>query len=147
MTRPRAVQQPPQKSGSEAERLGPALAEHLSATCSSGWLGGTPPLPEALLWAVIGDLDVIERLSRHAHQVQLPAWACFSCGLAWPCETARMDLLLDLGWIGVAVYCSVLMERAAGDRSSMTPVELWQRFLEWTDPPEEVRNVLMQRSA
>ena len=100
-------------------------------------------MPKALLWAAVGDLDVIDRLGKHAHQVQFPAWSCSSCGLAWPCEAARKDLLLDLGWVKVAIYCAVLMERAARDLAPVMPRELWERLLEWTQPPEEVRDLLL----
>lgn len=105
----------------------------------SGWVGGTPPLPAALLWAAVGDLDVIERLRKHVHQVYIPDWFCSSCGSTWPCEIARNDLLLDLGWSKLAIYCSVLMERAARDLAALSPQVLWRRFLEWTEPPEENR--------
>ncbi|RSM37013.1 hypothetical protein DMB66_59765 [Actinoplanes sp. ATCC 53533] len=105
------------------------------------------PLPEALLWAAVGDLDVIERLSRQAHQVRFPTWLCSYDGQAWPCEPARSDLLLDLGWIKVAIYCAVLMERATKDLSSSTPKELWQRFIEWTEPPDDARNLLLKQTA
>ncbi|RSM56814.1 hypothetical protein DMB66_32870 [Actinoplanes sp. ATCC 53533] len=104
-------------------------------------------LPEALLWATVGDLDVIERLSRQAHQVRFPTWLCSYDGQQWPCEPARSDLLLDLGWIKVAIYCAVLMERATKDLSSSTPKELWQRFIEWTEPPHEARNLLLRQTA
>lgn len=114
---------------------------------SGGWMGNTPPLPASLLWSAVGDLDVIERLSRHAHQVQFPTGLCSRCGRAWPCGPAREDLLLDLGWIKVAIYCAVLMERAAKDLSSLGPKELWQRFLEWTEPPEEIDDPLLQQTA
>lgn len=112
---------------------------------ASGWLSGAPPLPEALLWTAVGDLDVIERLSRHAHQVQIPAWSCICCGHAWPCESARSDLLLDLGWVKVAIYSAVLMERATRDLTSLIPKDLWDRFLAWTEPSKEVRDSLLKQ--
>lgn len=117
------------------------------ATGSAGWPGGTPPLPASLLWSAVGDLDVIERLSRHAHQVLFPAGLCSHCGQAWPCEPARADLLLDLGWVKLAIYCAVLMERAAKDLPSLGPKELWQRFLEWTEPQQEIHDPLLRRIA
>ena len=142
------VQYHPGEPGFGAERLGSAPAgEAGRAVLGNGWIGGSPPLPEALLWAAVGDLDVIERLGRHAHQVRFPTWLCRYCGQAWPCKPAQGDLLLDLGWIKAAIYCAVLMERAAKDLSLSTPKELWQRFLEWTEPPEGVRNLLLERIA
>ncbi|MET8149088.1 hypothetical protein ACIBSW_39540 [Actinoplanes sp. NPDC049668] len=101
-------------------------------------------MPEALLWSAVGDLDVIERLGRHAHQVRIPVWTCVRCELAWPCTSARRDLLVDLGWHKVAIYSAVLMERAAKDLTSLTPKVLWHRFLEWTEPPEDVRDLLLK---
>jgi len=81
-----------------AERLGSASAgESGRAAHRNDWINGMQPLPEALLWAAVGDLDVIERLSRQAHQVRFPTWLCSYDGQAWPCEPARGDLLLDLG--------------------------------------------------
>ncbi len=142
------VQYHPEVPGPGAERLGSAPAGEYGRAAFTGlWIGGTPPLPEALLWAAVGDLDVIERLSRQAHQVRFPTWLCSYCGQTWPCEPAQGDLLLDLGWIKVAIYCAVLMERATRDLSSSTPKELWQRFLEWTEPPEEVRNLPLKETA
>lgn len=107
-------------------------------------LQGSPSLPEGLLSDAVGDPDVFKRLSRHAHQVQLPAWSCICCRLQWPCISARNDLLMDLGWVKVAVYCAVLMGHAARDLKSVTPMELWQRFLEWTEPPESTRNIFCE---
>lgn len=104
-----------------------------------GRSAGDPPLPAALLWAAVGDLDVIDRLRRHVHQVCIPDWSCSSCGSAWPCDTARRELLFDLGWSKLSIYCSVLMERAARDFTAIEPRILWQRFLEWTEPPDEAR--------
>lgn len=113
------------------------IAEDGGQTVSeSGLSGGAPPLPAALLSAAVGDLDVIERLRKHVHQVRIPEWLCSSCGMSWPCETARHDLLVDLGWSKLAIYCSVVMERAARDLQAMSPRLLWLRFLEWTEPPE-----------
>lgn len=142
------VQSHTEGPGFRAERLSSALARNFAmAAHNNGWVGGTPPLPEALLWAAVGDLDVIERLSRQAHQVRFPTWRCSYDGETWPCEPARGDLLLDLGWIKAAIYCSVLMERATKDLASATPRELWQRFVEWTEPPDEVRNLLLKRTS
>jgi hypothetical protein len=134
--------------GLRAERPGSMPAGGAAWTAqSSGWLGGTPPLPQSLLWTVVGDLDVIDRLSRHSHQPLIPTWSCSSCGQAYPCRPAREDLLLDLGWIRVAIYSAVLMEHAAKDVRPLNPRELWQRFLEWTEPPEELRDPLLKRTA
>lgn len=130
--------------------LGSVLAiavDHGQAVPESGWAGGNPPLPEALLWASVGDLDVIERLRKHIHQVRMPDWFCSSCGLAWPCANARDELLLDLGWGKVAIYCAVLMERAVRDLAAINPHILWQRFIEWTDPPEEARAAMFEQFA
>lgn len=113
----------------------------------SSWFGGAPRLPESLLGTTVGDPDVIDRLSRHSHQMLIPTWLCSCCGLAWPCQPAREDLLLDLGWMRVAIYCAVLMERAAMDVVTISPRGLWERFLEWTEPPEEIRDSLIKRPA
>lgn len=110
------------------------------------WPGGVPPLPEALLWAAVGDLDVIERLSKHTHQVRIPSWSCRSCGFPWPCETARSDLIIDLGWTKVAIYSAVLMERSARDLPSLSPIVLWRQFIGWTEPPGAAREALLEQS-
>lgn len=142
------VQSHKEDPGSGAEPLGSASADESGwAARRNGWINGIPPLPETLLWAAVGDLDVIERLSRQAHQVRFPTWLCSYDGHAWPCEPARGDLLLDLGWIKLSIYCAVMMERATKDLPSSTPKELWQRFIEWTEPPEEARNFLLKPTA
>ena len=110
---------------------------------SGDWSRGARPLGEALLLAAVGDLDVIERMAEHAHLVQVPAWSCMCCGLSWPCEPARKELLVDLGWVRAATYCAALMERAAQDLPTSTPWELWHRFLEWTEMPEELRDMFV----
>jgi hypothetical protein len=108
--------------------------------------GHSLPLPHSLMRASIGDPAVIERLSWREH-VLFPAWTCISCEQAWPCDPAKADLLVGLGWLNVAIYCGVVMERAAADLSFLSPNALWQRFLEWTEPPDEFRDALTARSA
>ena len=116
-----------------------------SSAHSSGWIGGTSPLPQGLLTAAVGDLDLIARLSRHGHQVHLPNWTCALCSISWPCEPAQADLLLDLGWSKTAILAAVLMERAVKDLVEHSPRELWERFLQWTQPPEELRQGFLEQ--
>jgi hypothetical protein len=92
-----------------------------------------------LLWATAGDRDVMEQLARHPHQVRLPAWTCVACELAWPCTPARSDLLQTLGWMKVATFSVALMDLAVKDLRALNPEQLWQRFIEWTEPPTAAR--------
>ncbi|XVV10861.1 hypothetical protein ACQP2X_39385 [Actinoplanes sp. CA-131856] len=107
-----------------------------------------PPLPESVLTRVVGDPDLIDRLGRHTHQVQMPQWICTGCGLDWPCEAAQDDLLLDLGWLKTPVLSGVLMELAAKHlHGQITPNQLWHRFIAWTEPPAELSDPLLTHLA
>lgn len=93
-------------------------------------------LPPGLPAAGIVDLDLAARVEGRMHQPVRPAWTCSACSDPWPCDQARRDLLLDLGWLRLAIYCGALLSVAAGDLADVTPMQLWVRFLEWTRPLE-----------
>jgi hypothetical protein len=91
-------------------------------------------LPEPALLAAVGDLDLVQRLREHVHMPTLPHWSCNMCPEPWPCAAAKQELLLDLGWVRLPVYCSILLEQAAHDLTEADPRELWARFIAWTHP-------------
>ncbi len=100
-----------------------------------------------LLWATTGDRAVVGRLAQHPHQVQVPAWTCVECQLAWPCVPARSNLLQSLGWMKVATFSAALMDLAVKDLRALSPEQLWRQFIEWTEPPTAARESLFQRTS
>lgn len=122
-------------------------SEQSSADTAWHTFGGEVPrnrvrLPYSVVLAAVGDFDLVNRLSQHQHFPLRPGWSCSSCPAQWPCLTAKQDLLLDLGWVRLAVYCSVLLERAVKDLPDTRPRDLWARFIEWTFPidgPQDAR--------
>ena len=92
-------------------------------------------LPEPAVLAAVGeDFDLVDRIRKHVHAPQSPRWSCGACAEPWPCTEAKQELLLDLGWVRLAVYCSVLLERAVRDLPEADPFVLWDRFIAWTHP-------------
>ena len=100
-----------------------------------------------LLWATAGDRAIVGRLAQHPHQVQVPAWTCVECQLAWPCVPARSNLLQALGWIKVATFSAALMDLAVKDLRALNPEQLWQQFIEWTEPSTATRKSLFPRAS
>jgi hypothetical protein len=92
------------------------------------------PLPSRVMVAAVGDFDLVGRLTQHLHQPVRPGWSCGRCSEPWPCDQARQDLVMDLGWKRVPIYLAVMMEHAAGDLNDARPNQLWERFIEWTYP-------------
>lgn len=126
----------------------PVTPSAVSTAESARPLAGSSDIQDrTLLWATAGDWDVIERLTGHPHQVRLPVWTCVACDKAWPCASARSNLLHVLGWMKVATFSAVLMELAVKDLRALNAEELWQRFIEWTEPPAEARELLLKRAS
>lgn len=98
------------------------------------WTSDFSPLPRDVLMAAIKDFDLVGRLSRHQHQPTGPTWECTTCYALWPCDDARRELVLDLGWVRVPIFMAVMMERAAGEVTNTYPHQLWDRFIKWTYP-------------
>lgn len=109
------------------------------------WASGDP-LAMPTTMAVVGDFDLAARLSHHDHQPRTPDWLCTTCDQDWPCDQARRDLLLDLGWRRVAIYCAVLMERAAADLAAANPHHMWMRFIGWTGPLTGIADPRLKQS-
>jgi hypothetical protein len=101
-------------------------------------------LPESALLAAVGDLDLVHRLREHVHMPVVPRWSCIMCLEVWPCAAAKQELLLDLGWVRLPVYCSILLEQAAHDLPEAYPHDLWTRFIAWTHPLSGVHDARLK---
>ncbi|MBY8871217.1 hypothetical protein K7640_05070 [Micromonospora sp. PLK6-60] len=69
-----------------------------------------------------------------------PLWLCRVCAGPWPCQPARLLLLLEYrrDRVGLSVYLAGCLFDAAGDllklnaKPEPSPAELFDRFLAWT---------------
>ncbi|MEO3923605.1 hypothetical protein ABGB07_07060 [Micromonosporaceae bacterium B7E4] len=79
-----------------------------------------------------------------AHTPARPAFRCRTCGMPWPCQPARLSLLLAFrdNRLGLLTYLAAQLDRALHDLPNLTTAELAVRFLGWiprgpTDQPGE----------
>lgn len=86
---------------------------------------------------------VTSRLPSHRpHIAQRPLWLCKVCTDPWPCEPARLLLLMEYrrDMIALSIYMGGLLHDAVGDLIRLHPgtppnsAELFDRFLDWTNP-------------
>jgi hypothetical protein len=70
------------------------------------------------------------------HTPRRPAWDCESCGAEWPCEPAKVELGQAYGEhrTHLAVYMAVQLGHAAGELTTATTTQLYERFIAWTRP-------------
>jgi hypothetical protein len=68
-----------------------------------------------------------------AHTPSRPAYRCRACGAHWPCQPARLSLLLAYrdDRLGLLVYLARQLHRALADLPNSEPAELGHRFLGW----------------
>jgi hypothetical protein len=70
------------------------------------------------------------------HAPMRPLWRCRNCGAEWPCQPARLALLVEYrdDRTGLLVYLGGLMAEATdqlGQLHSQTRLDLTERFLAW----------------
>ncbi|MFC4089390.1 hypothetical protein [Micromonospora sp. GCM10011541] len=78
----------------------------------------------------------------HPHLPQRPVWACKVCGDPWPCEPAKLLMLMEYRkhMIALAMYMGTHLHDAVADFMRLHPdtppdsTELFDRFLAWTNP-------------
>ncbi|MGI5212199.1 hypothetical protein [Plantactinospora sp. CA-290183] len=74
-----------------------------------------------------------------AHVPARPSFRCRGCGAPWPCQPARLSLLLAYrnDRVGLMIYLACQLHRALHDLPGVDPVDLSTRFLGWAprDPP------------
>ena len=68
------------------------------------------------------------------HAAARPSWECRSCGKGWPCDPARERLALEMDRVSLAVFMWLNLEEAAGDMPLQPASELYERFIDWTNP-------------
>lgn len=76
------------------------------------------------------------------HNPQRPIWQCKVCGDPWPCEPAKLLLLVEYrrDMIALSIYMGGYLHDAVGDLIRLHPdqrpnsAELFDRFLDWTNP-------------
>ncbi|MFF5173085.1 flavin reductase [Micromonospora sp. NPDC000089] len=78
-----------------------------------------------------------------------PLWRCRACGAEWPCQPARLALLVEYrdDRTALLVYLGTLMQEAGDQLAQLNgharPADLVDRFLAWArargaDPPGPV---------
>ncbi|MET7969991.1 flavin reductase [Micromonospora sp. NPDC005305] len=76
------------------------------------------------------------RASRQ-HLPMRPLWRCRVCGAEWPCQPARLALLVEYrnDRTALLIYLSTLMAEAGAQLSQLNgharPENLTERFLTW----------------
>ena len=75
-----------------------------------------------------------ERLDGDGHLPEQPGWDCLACRQPWPCPPARVRLGEEYGRdrVSLSMYMAGLLNEAAGEIPSVTPQELFERFVAWT---------------
>ncbi|GLH94964.1 flavin reductase [Phytohabitans aurantiacus] len=70
------------------------------------------------------------------HTPVRPAWTCATCGQDWPCASARDQLCEEYGEqrVNLAVYMATQLGHAAGELTTATTTQLYERFIAWTRP-------------
>ena len=74
-----------------------------------------------------------------AHQPDRPSWDCRACDKPWPCDPAREQLTQTYGRKTLSIFAVDRLSEAARDIPTMTPAELYERFLAWTRPAVDRR--------
>ncbi|MFG3601964.1 flavin reductase [Micromonospora chersina] len=70
------------------------------------------------------------------HLPMRPLWRCRSCGAEWPCQPARLSLLVEYrgNRTGLLLYLGGLMTEAGEHLAQLNPghvPDLHHRFLGW----------------
>lgn len=71
------------------------------------------------------------------HLPMRPLWRCRACGAEWPCQPARLALLVEYreDRTALLVYLSTLMAEAGAQLAQLNgnapPADLAERFLSW----------------
>lgn len=74
------------------------------------------------------------------HIPSRPTWRCRACGVAWPCSTAKLNLLAKYRERGAELkaYLLRLHEEAASQLAELNdgqrPAHLEQHFTAWVEP-------------
>jgi hypothetical protein len=76
---------------------------------------------------------------RTEHVGDRPNWDCRVCGGAWPCATAKVELVEEFGMpsSSLAFFLGSCLLEAIDDwaaGSGGPPVDLYERFLGWCTP-------------
>jgi hypothetical protein len=75
-------------------------------------------------------------MQRTEHFNRRPGWDCCTCGLPWPCVSAKADLVREFQKFPsvLAIYMSAQMQDALNDltdNGDPAPLDLYERFLAW----------------
>ncbi|GAB1641737.1 hypothetical protein KRMM14A1259_21600 [Krasilnikovia sp. MM14-A1259] len=75
-------------------------------------------------------------MPRTDHQAERPSWDCRTCGRAWPCAAAKVELAEQYQGFptGLTVYLASCLVEAIDDRAAGTDraaADLYDRFLGW----------------
>ncbi|RIV40815.1 flavin reductase [Micromonospora radicis] len=68
------------------------------------------------------------------HEAMRPLWRCRNCGAEWPCQPAKLSLLVEYRGDRTAllIYLASLLEDARAQLAQLSPEQdLRERFLSW----------------
>ncbi|MEH1016455.1 flavin reductase [Micromonospora sp. CPCC 206060] len=68
------------------------------------------------------------------HSPNRPHWDCRACGLEWPCEQVKTDLVNALDPRPRAMYAASRFVEAIHDLSDVDPAAIFARIFFWTTP-------------
>lgn len=66
------------------------------------------------------------------HEPQRPSWDCGCCGVPYPCDPAREQLMATLDRVSLAMFMWECLEMVARDVPTMPISEMFDRFIRWT---------------
>ncbi|MFV2018362.1 hypothetical protein [Micromonospora sp. LOL_023] len=68
-----------------------------------------------------------------AHRPVRPSWICAGCGLSWPCETRRRELLAEYAGarVSLSVYLATCLLDAMADLPQDRCGDVYWRFMGW----------------
>ncbi|MFY1659683.1 hypothetical protein [Micromonospora sp. WMMD1274] len=70
------------------------------------------------------------------HVPMRPLWLCRACAAPWPCQPARLLLLLDYrrDRVALSIHMASCLFDATADllRTNPNPADLFDRFIGWT---------------
>jgi hypothetical protein len=79
-----------------------------------------------------GPRVAVQVIATDEHIAARPSWDCRSCGLPWPCDSARERLASEMDRTSLAIFMWSNLEEAVRDMPVGPPAELFERFIRWT---------------
>ena len=112
--------------GTSAVRVRPAVPP------SKSWNGPTLVLTPLLTRGQRWRTERQGRVSATVlHVPDRPSWWCRACGLEWPCQPAKDDIIATMDLVGRVIYMNLQMFDALSDQPDVDVAAIFDRFVGW----------------